>query len=105
MVPGQTERTLNLVQPANRTPAKLDLYVGRYRSDELDVTYSIKRQDSLLVILPSRGDSAMLSPAFADGFLVEAGTVRFTRDKKKNVDGFLVTTGRTRRVRFTRLNQ
>jgi hypothetical protein len=43
-----------------------------------------------------------LEPRIRDVFSAEIGTIRFTRDSKHRVSGFLLSTGRIRNFRFTR---
>jgi hypothetical protein len=86
------------------TPTEIDLaaYVGRYRSDELDVHYTVLISEGKLGIQRRKYDVTQLAPAYKDAFTGIAD-VRFTRDKQGSVDGFLLTTGRVRNVRFARL--
>ena len=56
--------------------ADLESFTGEYRSDELDVRYTVAIRDSSLIV-----QSSTLHPVFKDGFAGDyVGTVRFFRD-------------------------
>jgi CubicO group peptidase (beta-lactamase class C family) len=79
-------------------------YAGRYESAELDVRYTIVATDTGLVVRQRKRDDMRLVPAFADGFTGGFGaTFIFTRNRAKKVDGFTITDGRSRGVRFDRV--
>lgn len=80
---------------------ELAAYAGRYRSDELDVVYTVAVEEGRLVIRRRKNEPTTLEPAHADAFN-GAADVRFTRDAAGRVDGFLLTTGRVRNLRFAR---
>lgn len=79
-------------------------FAGEYVSEELDVTYRIAASDSGLVIHAKRIDPVNLQPAWADAFSTSFGTIiEFTRTGRK-VDGFTISDGRVRGVRFARVS-
>jgi CubicO group peptidase (beta-lactamase class C family) len=83
--------------------AKTDLasYAGAYRSEELDVTYTVAVRDSGLVM-----QSSTLHPVFKDGFVGDyLGTVRFCRDPRGAVAGFTLNRQAARGVRFARVGR
>jgi hypothetical protein len=90
------------VSQAAPTAEELAAYIGRYLSDELDVAYTVLVEDGKLAIRRRKHGVTALEPAFADAFN-GVGDLRFTRDGSGRVDGFLLTTGRVRNVRFTRV--
>jgi hypothetical protein len=78
--------------------AELQSFAGEYRSEELDVTYTVALRDSSLVL-----QSSTLNPVFKDGFVGDyMGTVRFTRDPQGAVTGFTLNRYAARGVRFER---
>jgi CubicO group peptidase (beta-lactamase class C family) len=91
-----------LVERATPTEAELAEYVGRYGSDELDVRYTVQIDEGKLGIQRRKYDVTPLAPTYKDAFTGGAD-VRFTRDVNGAVNGFLLTTGRVRNVRFVRL--
>ena len=89
-------------QTAVRLPrAQLQQYAGTYFSDELGATYTVSARDSALVARTRMGDSTTLIPSCADTF-VGNYLLEFTRDTRGNVDGMLMSSARSRRVKFTR---
>ena len=93
-----TWRRTTLAQP---TAAQLAAYAGTYHSEELGATYTLTVRDSTLVFGTRWAEDQVLRPAYADAF---AGPflVGFTR-RGGRVDGLLMSTGRVRKVRFTRV--
>ena len=81
--------------------AELEPYAGTYQSDELGVTYQLVAGDSTLTMKTRWGVDRNLQPAWGDVF-VGANLVRFTR-KSGKIDGFLMSSGRVRGVRFDRV--
>jgi CubicO group peptidase (beta-lactamase class C family) len=77
-------------------------YVGRYRSPELDVAYTVRADGARLLLDIPLESPLTLSPLYADGFMVDGRTVRFVRDGSGKVTGFRVFAGRVRNVRFDR---
>ena len=82
---------------------QLDALVGEYSSDELGVDWSILLEGDAPVVRARKMPDAPLRPLEPDILYAEdKGIIRFTRDRTRNVDGFLVGTGRVRDVRFRR---
>jgi hypothetical protein len=82
---------------------KLAEYTGRYRSDELDVTYRIQPLGERLTLRRSWESAVPLLPIYPDGFSVQGRTIRFMRDAAGRITGFRVFAGRALDVRFTRV--
>jgi hypothetical protein len=89
------------------TPANLAEYTGRYYSDEIETTYTVKVQGSSLAITRPKYPATYLEPVFRDGFTMKnfsvvlpSATVRFTRNALGHIDGFLIDGGRIRNFRF-----
>lgn len=91
------------VEAAAYAPAQLNEFAGDYRSDEVDVRYTLAVKDGKLV-RRLRSDETPLEPVFADAFNAPGMIFRFTRAASGRIDGFTVTAGRARRVRFDRVN-
>jgi CubicO group peptidase (beta-lactamase class C family) len=107
--------TFSATQPYTPSPAQLDEYAGVYSSSEIDPLFKIEvehqhivgaepaQQDQLgLVLHRAKNDSDVLHPIAPDFFAASAGKIRFTRDTKGKVDGFLLNTGRILNMRFVR---
>jgi len=81
--------------------ADLESFTGEYRSDELDVRYTVAIRDSSLIV-----QSSTLHPVFKDGFVGDyVGTVRFFRDPRGAVAGFTLSRNSARGVRFERVKR
>jgi hypothetical protein len=88
----------------NPDRSTLAAYAGEYVSDELDVRYRLVLGDSGLVVKARRIDDIALQPAWRDAFSARgASTIEFSRDKQGRIDGFTITDGRVRGVRFQRV--
>lgn len=83
--------------------AAIAAYAGRFTSPELGAAFVvIARGDTLMVDHRWRG-TERLSPLFRDAFLLPDGKlVRFTRDARGRVAGFVLAEGRVRHLRFER---
>ena len=81
--------------------ADLPSFAGEYRSDELDVTYTVAIRDSSLMV-----QSSTLYPVSRDAFAGDyMGTVRFLRNARGSVTAFTLNRVNARGVRFERLKQ
>ena len=91
------------VEPASYTSEQLARFAGTYYSEEIDSTYTISLQDNKLVLRRKNVDDAPLQLLFADTFSsVGSGTLSFTRNNRNEISGFLVNTGRVRKLRFNK---
>lgn len=92
------------VKEATYTPAQLKEFTGTFHSREIDATYAINVKDDKLVLTRKNVDGATeMVMQFADAFFATGtGGIRFTRDGQNHVNGFLLTTGRVRNLRFIR---
>ena len=91
------------VEPADSSPAALSAYTGTYYSEELDTSYVMQVEDGQLRAKHRRREPIALTPTIQDRFSGDAwffSQVRFTRDAERNVDGLLVSNGRSRNIRF-----
>lgn len=82
----------------------LAAFAGSFYSDELDVRYEVVLNDSVLVVRNRKIDDEKLAPAFRDAFTAGFGaTFQFTRDRAGKVNGFTISDGRVRGIRFDRV--
>ncbi len=90
------------VKAAEYTPPQLKEFTGTFQSSEIEATYYIDLKDDKLVLRRKNVDGdTTLVVQFDDAFsAVGTGSLRFTRDAKHQVSGFLLTTGRVRNLRF-----
>jgi len=83
-------------------PSVYEEYVGDYYCDELGTTYTISIKDNQLVAKHRRHDDISLTRS-GDHFVGEKwffSEIRFERDGKDQVTGFILTGGRVRNLRF-----
>jgi len=92
------------VDPADTNGVRLEDYEGRYRSDELLVTYTLSVRDGRLTLRFPPDAPITLRPAYRDGFNAQGRTIRFTRDAGRRVTGLRVFAGRALDVRFRKLD-
>jgi hypothetical protein len=91
--------TLVRREPARPSPADLARYAGTYYSEELGATYTVAATDTALTLRTRTSPPRTVTPAYGDAFAGFA-LVEFTRDGSGRVTGMLMSTGRTRKVRF-----
>ena len=95
-------RHYQALAPLDSSAVRRSDYLGRYRSDELDLTVEVIDQDGRLVVVLPLGDEIPLRPLYPDGF-AGPGTVRFDRDRRGRVTGLRIFAGRVRAVAFARV--
>jgi hypothetical protein len=91
-------------EPMTLTAAQQAEYVGEFYSGELDAFYRVAVKDGKLTVRSPKGQGT-LEPLGEDRFrpvLGGAGTLHFGRDAEKRVNGFTITTGQIRNLRFDR---
>jgi hypothetical protein len=75
---------------------------GRYRSDELDVVWTVAVDGERLELRGVRDDPEELVPVDVDLLATGGGLLRVERDKRGAVTGFVVDAGRIRGLGFSR---
>jgi len=76
-------------------------YAGDYRSPELDAGYRFSVTGDTLRFSQAWEKPVALRPIYQDGFLAgNAGIIRFLRDPRGRVVGFVLWAGRVRHLRF-----
>ncbi|MCP3166435.1 serine hydrolase domain-containing protein [Myxococcus qinghaiensis] len=96
--------TRDFIRLSAPMPASTDLaaFAGQYRSEEVDMTYTVRLADGKLAVRWPRRDEVVLEPVGGDRFVGSLGAVTFTRAASGSVDGFLVSSRRLRRFRAER---
>ncbi|HKG23548.1 MAG TPA: hypothetical protein VKC34_16730, partial [Blastocatellia bacterium] len=95
----------NRVVPFSPGPEKMADFAGDYYSPELGTTYTIALEKDKLVARHRRTGDVPLAPVFTDQFRGGQFYFRhvvFTRDGQNRVDGFRLSGGRVRNMRFYR---
>jgi CubicO group peptidase (beta-lactamase class C family) len=84
--------------------AALPSYTGKYRSDELGVTYTLDARDTALVVQAAGRPPVTIAPFSKDVFVGDGvGIMKFTRDQGGAVTGMTVNRDAARGVRFDRV--
>ncbi len=87
------------------SPSAEDLaaFVGTYRSEEAEATYTIEVADGQLVVGSRYGWSARLGPVYPDAFVSPGTTYIFGRDGSGRVVEMRLSQGRVWNLRFERI--
>jgi CubicO group peptidase (beta-lactamase class C family) len=86
------------------TTEQLSAFAGRYFSEELETFYTLTLEDEQLAVHHRRLDDFNLTPGEEDTFAGGGFTLSFERDRNGQVIAFYVANGRTRDVRFARVD-
>lgn len=81
----------------------LAAYAGQYRSDEVDMSYTVRVEKGKLSVNWARGAALTLEPVGGDHFIDGIYTVTFTRAASGDVNGLTISTRRVRRLRAERI--
>lgn len=102
-IQGQQPVVFEAAQLASPNASQLAEYAGDYFSEELNVTYVLKVEGDKLTFKMPRATQAALSPSITDSFNATGGLrFNFQRDRQNRVNGFTVSAGRVRNLRFVR---
>jgi hypothetical protein len=98
--------TYEPVAAADTSPANLARYVGEYRSDEAEATYTAAVVDGHLVLKMRPDVTLRLTPVYADAFTGPGGSiVRFVRGRNGRVQALTLGVERVRELRFDRVGR
>ena len=86
------------------TVEDLGAFVGRYFSQEIETFYTVTLEEDRLVLQQRRMNDGNLTPRAVDTFGGGGMELSFERDRNGKVIGFYMANGRTRGVRFERVN-
>ncbi len=99
---GDIKRIFDKVHRIKLTPAQLLEYKGEYYSSELDTKYIITSNENGLLVKISRNEEMNFSPFTKDTFSGDF-FIMFSRDNKKKVNGFSLTTEGVRNLYFEKI--
>jgi CubicO group peptidase (beta-lactamase class C family) len=100
----QDTTVLERVADPDTSAGALAAFVGRYRSEEIGVTYDVQREAGRLRVTIRPGMITTLEPLYRDGFgSSELDNVFFTRDGRGRVTAMHVASSRAWDVVFTRV--
>ena len=85
------------------TPEQLAEYAGEYRSGEIEPIYRMVVRDGKLSLERLKAGSAALEPAVKDLFTGPMGSIRFVRDEKGEISGFVLSRGRILNFRLRKV--
>jgi CubicO group peptidase (beta-lactamase class C family) len=92
------------VERAAMTGAVAMTYAGSYRSPELDAPIELVAHGDTVKVDGGWQGFTVLRPLYRDGFSAGGGRiVRFTRDSRGRITGFVIWAGRVRHLRFDRV--
>ncbi len=101
---GKTIRgTLDQYDPIDPTKVDIEPYLGSYSSEELSTTYTIVEKEGKLVATHPRVSDLPLIFLKTDVFSTGGNTLEFTRDAKNTIDGLKVSTGRVKKLWFSKI--
>ena len=101
---GGDQHATRIVEDEEPWVPALDDFVGRYFSEELETFYEVVVSDSSLILTHRRVEDQKLTSGAEDYFTSTGGPVSFERDKNGQVIGMYLANGRTRDVRFAKLD-
>jgi hypothetical protein len=98
---GKDQRVWELVT-FTLPPTELQAFAGSYRSDELNVTFTVEQKGSSLNV----AHTVDVAPYEKDVFVGDwVGIMKFTRDARGVVSGFSVNRANAKGVRFDRITR
>jgi CubicO group peptidase (beta-lactamase class C family) len=93
------------ISPMHLNETSLSAFTGRYRSLELDATYTVSLKQGIVMLQIGSNPSMELVPIANDEFdVADFFTVVFDRSQDKHVSGFTLFANAARRVHFTKAN-
>jgi hypothetical protein len=98
--PGQPNVRLEPVGAFAPTAAQLAEYVGAYRSDEAEVTYTVAVEEGRLVLKDRWRATTPLTPQYPDVFDAGSATILFRRGASGRVEGLTWSESRVWGLRF-----
>ncbi|GAB3806794.1 hypothetical protein GCM10028819_42840 [Spirosoma humi] len=98
-LPGSKVQVYDKVKRITPSAVKLQEYRGTFFSAELNTTYSLSMKEGYLVLQMPKNEAIELAPFIKDVF-ADGMVVRFTRNKKKRITGFYLTTDPVRNLYF-----
>jgi CubicO group peptidase (beta-lactamase class C family) len=98
-LPPEPDESNEQPEPADYAPDEVESYGGVYESPELGVSWTLAAGKTL-VLKRWRFEDEILEPISRDEFRSSLGTIRFQRGDSGEVNGFTISTGRTRNLRW-----
>jgi CubicO group peptidase (beta-lactamase class C family) len=100
--PGPDQTLMEPVAGFEPTEARLAEYLGTYRSDEAEATYTVVLEDGELSMKDRWGRGGSLAPVYPDAFRAGGTTFVFRRDASGRITEVSAIQGRVWDMRFSR---
>lgn len=104
-IPGERLFSGDRIKEMRMTPGVLQTFVGTYRNDEIDATYTVALDHDDLVLRVRERPSVKLVPFDRDSFEAGPLSIIFRHDASGAVTGFAVYTQAARGAEFTRTHE
>ena len=101
-VEGQSPIALETIDPVSPTADQLGEFGGNYYSPELQTLYQLFLHDGKLFLRLKNNPDAEVVPVLKDLFRVEGKNLLFSRNSQRQINGFVLSSGRIRNLRFVR---
>lgn len=103
--PGGKPSIYRAVDAVDAEKLSLEEYAGDYQGLEIDPVYRLRVRQDKLFLDRLRHDPSEIEPVQPDVFVSSIGTLRFTRNDRRQITGFVVNGFRVRNFRVLRRNQ
>jgi hypothetical protein len=101
-IDGKIQHHYSLMPLYEPTAAQLQEFTGVYRSQEIDMPYTVIFSDGRLVVRSLKSNDMPLIPVSTDLFSGGGNRIRFTRDPQGKITGALLNGSRVNNFRFDR---
>jgi hypothetical protein len=101
--PGTEDIRVEPVDEYDPTETQLAEFLGTYRSDEAEATYTVELENQTFVLKDRWGRGRLLQPLYPDAFSSGGNTFIFRRDSGGNVVGVSLSQGRVWDLRFKKV--
>jgi CubicO group peptidase (beta-lactamase class C family) len=101
-IDGKMQHHYSRVPPYDPTATQLQEFTGVYRSDEVDLPYTIALGDGKLLVRSLKSNDIPLLPLSPDLFYGGGNRIRFTRDAQGKITGAVLNSARIYNFRFAR---
>lgn len=100
--PGPDQTRMEPVAGFDPSEVELEEYLGTYRSDEAEATYTVVLEDGKLSMKNRWGNGGSLAPVYPDAFRAGGTTFVFRREASGRITEVSAIQGRVWDLRFSR---
>jgi len=101
--PGADNVRLEPVPGFEPTEADLTEYLGKYRSDEAEATYTVELENGTFVLKDRWGQGRLMQPLYRDAFGSGGNTIIFRRDSAGTIAEMTLSQDRVWDLRFQKV--